>query len=192
MVKKNSLRLIQGGIHQSMSFGPVRIVSAPENAPPFRVQALVFEEDTWLIMSANPESYEPEEHPIRMMTQMIEARPEQVGTVLVRGNNPMRFLAIVHDVDQEPTWRESWVESALLKIFLNAEQRGIQSIGLPLIGTLHGKLGKQRFVELLYKVLVQMTFNHLKRLWLITPAENGKALSILDLLKSILLRNENK
>ena len=192
MAEKNSLRLIQGGLHHSISFGPVRIVSAPEDSPPFRVQALVFEEDTWLIMSANPKTCEPEEHPVRMMTQMIEARPEQVGTVLVRGNNPKRFLAIVHDVDQDPTWRESWVESALIQIFLNAEQRRIQSIGLPLIGTLHGNLQKQHFVELLYKVLVQMTFNHLKRLWLITPAEDGKDPRILDLLKSILLRNENK
>lgn len=192
MAEKNTLQLIQGGLHRSMSFGPVRIVSAPVTSPPFHVQALVFEEDTWLIMSEHPEACEPEEHPIRMMTQMIEIHPEKVGTVLVRGQNPIRFLAIVHDVDQEPTWREEWVESALMEIFVNAEQRGIQSIGLPLIGTLHGKLENQRFVELLHKVLVQMTFNHLKRLWLIAPAENERTLSIINLLKSILVQSENK
>jgi len=185
-----ALQLIQGGLHGSISFGPVRIESAPENSAPFCVQALAFEEDTWLIMSANPETCDPEEHPIRMMTQMIEARPEKAGTVLVRGNNPIRFLAIVHDVDQEPTWREEWVESALEDIFLKAEQQGIQSIGLPLIGALHGKLETKRFVELLHQVLVKMTFNHLKRLCLITPV--GDELTIINLLKSVFVQSENK
>ncbi len=192
MAEKNSLRLIQGGLHPSMSFGPVRIISSSENTPPFRVQALAFEEDTWLIMSANPETCEPEEHPIRMMTQMIETRPEKVGTVLERGNNPVRFLAIIHDVDQEPTWREEWVESALMEIFLIAEQRGIKSIGLPLIGTLHGKLKVKRFVELLKKVLVQITFNHLRRLWLITPEGKARPVDIINLLRSILVQSKNK
>ncbi len=184
MSEKNSFKLIQGGLHPSMSFGPLKIVSGSENSPPFHVQALAFEEDTWLIMSANPKNCEPEEHPIRMMTQVIEARPEKVGTVLVRGNNPIRFLAVVHDVDQEPTWREKWVESALREIFLKAEQRGIQSIGLPLIGTLHGKLEEKRFVELLCQVLVQMEFKHLKRLWLITPV--GKQIKMINLFKGLL------
>jgi len=190
VAEKNSLRLIQGGLHPSMSFGPVRIISAPESPPLFRVQVLAFEEDTWIIMSANPKTCEPEEHPIRMMTQMIETHPEKVGTVLVRGNNPVRFLAIVHDVDQEPTCREEWVESALMEMFLNAEHLGIQSIGLPLIGTLHGKLEVKRFVELLSKVLVQMKFNHLRRLLLITPVWDQ--IRIINLLKNILVHSENE
>jgi len=153
-----------------MSFGPVSIVAAPENLPPFDVDAIVFEEDTWLVLSADPKTCEPEEHPIRLMTELIEAQPETVGSVLIKGQNPIRFLAIVHDVDREPTWREEWVESALKEIFRLAERRRLRSIMLPLLGTLHGRLEKQRFVVLLGRALAQTPFTHLRSLWLMTPA----------------------
>jgi len=167
-----------------MSFGSTSIVTGPENAPPFEVEAIVYEEDTWLILSADPKVYEPEENPIRLMTELIEAQPNPVGTVLVTGQKPLRFMAVVHDVDQEPTWREEWVESALREIFRKSEQRRLRSVGLPLLGTLHGKLGKQRFVELLGRALTQTTFDHLRRLWIISPA--GVGLEIIGSLESIL------
>lgn len=154
-----------------MSFGSMSIVAAPENSSPFDVDAIVFEEDTWLVLSADPKACEPEEHPIRLMTELIEAQPEPVGSVLIKGRNPTRFLAIVHDVDQDPTWREEWVESALKEILRLAEHRSLRSVKLPLLGTLHGRLEKQRFVVLLGRALAQATFNHLKSLWLVAPAE---------------------
>lgn len=162
------MRLIDGGLHRETSFGHLRIVAAPENVAPFEVDAITFEEDTWLVMSADPKICEPQEHPIRLMTDLIETQPEPVGSVLIQDSQPLRFLAIVHDVNQEPTWREEWIESALREIFRKAEQRRLQAIGLPLIGTLHGKLNNQRFAALLGRVLQQATFKHLKRLWLIT------------------------
>ncbi len=165
----------------------MRIVAAPENSPPFHVEALAFEEDTWLILSADPKFYEPEEHPIRLMTELIEAQPEPVGSVLVKGHSPIRFLAVVHDVDQEPTWREEWVESALNEIFKKAEQRRLRSIGLPMLGTLHGRLDKQRFVVLLARALRQTPFNHLRSLWLVTPA--GAGLDIIESLESMVGEN---
>jgi hypothetical protein len=181
VAEKNSFQLIQGGLCCAMSFGPVHIVAAPEETPPFAVEALAIEEDTWLIMSAEPEACDPEEHPIRVMTHMIEARPEKVGSVLVSGGNPIRFLAIVHDVDQEPTCREEWVEAALRNIFIKTEQRGFKSLGLPFLGTLHGKLEAKRFVVLLSRVLLETTFNYMRRLWLITPV--GSSSGIIESLK---------
>lgn len=184
MAEKNSFQLIQGGQYCSMSFGSVEIVAAPEETPPFAVEALAIEEDTWLIMSAEPEACDPEEHPIRVMTRMIEARPEKVGSVLVSAGNPIRFLAIVHDVDQEPTCREEWVEAALREIFIKTEQRSLKSLGLPFLGTLHGKLDTSRFVTLLSRVLLETTLNHMRRLWLITPGNSDSA--IIESLKSLM------
>ena len=114
---RSNLKLIRGGLHCEMSFGSVRIVAAPEDNPPFSIDAMVYEEDTWLIMSADTKVCEPEEHPIRLMRDLMNARPEPVGRVLVKGKNPLRFLAVVHDVDQDPTWKEEWVEKALVNIF---------------------------------------------------------------------------
>ena len=182
MAEKNSFQVIQGGLCCEMSFGPVQIVAASEETPPFAVEAMAIEEDTWLIMSAEPEACDPEEHPIRIMTRLIEARPEKVGRVLISGGNPIRFLAIVHDVDQEPTCREEWVEAALKDIFLKTEQRSLKSLGLPFLGTLHGKLEEKRFVMLLSRVLLEMTFNHMRRLWLITPGGSGS-----DIIESLKL-----
>ena len=166
--RQTPLRLIDGGLHCETSFHHLRIVAAPVNAAPFDVDAIAFEEDTWLVMSADPKICEPQEHPIRLMTDLIETKPEPVGSVLIQGSQPLRFLAIVHDVNQEPTWKEEWIESALREIFRKAERRRLQAIGLPLIGTLHGRLNNQRFAALLGLVMQQTAFDHLKRLWLIT------------------------
>jgi hypothetical protein len=166
--RQTPLRLIDGGLHRETSFHQLRIVAAPEKAAPFDVDGFVFEEDTWLVMSADPKVCGPQEHPIRLMTDLIETKPEPVGSVLIQGSQALRFLAIVHDVNQEPTWQEEWIESALQEIFRKAERRQLQAIGLPLIGTLHGRLKDQRFAVLLGRVLQQTTIHHLKRLWLIT------------------------
>ena len=168
--QKTPLRLIDGGLHREASFQNLRIVAAPEKAAPFNVDGIAFEEDTWLVMSADPKVCEPQEHPIRLMTELIETKPEPVGSVLIQGGQPLRLLAIVHDVNQEPTWQEAWIESALREIFRKAERRRLRAIGLPLIGTLHGRLKNQRFAVLLGRVLRQTTLNRLKRLWLITSA----------------------
>jgi hypothetical protein len=152
-----------------MSFGSIRIVAAPERWPPFDIDALAVEEDTWLIMSADPKICQPPEHPIRLMTDLLEAQPKDVGSVLVRGKNPLQFMAIIHDVNKEPTWREEWVQSALNEIFHEVAHRKLQALGLPLLGTVHGKLEKRRFAALLSRALRQSTSRHLRRLWLIAP-----------------------
>lgn len=187
MVKKNiksKLKLLNGRLQCEMWFGTLRIVASPEHSPPFKVDAMAFEEDTWLVMSADPKVCEPEKHPIRLMTDLIEAQPEPVGSVLVKGKNPLRFLAIVHDLNLDPTWREKWIESALEKIFYKAEQLGLKAIGLQLLGTLHGRLDKKRFIDLLGHAIFQASLKHLKRLWLIAPI--GANNLLIKKLKSIL------
>ena len=166
---RGRLRIVRGGLRREIYYGSLRIVAAGEKDQPFGVEAVAFEEDTWLIMSADPKVCEPEEHPIRLMTDLINTEPIPVGSVLVKGKSPLKFLAVVHDVDQDPTWKESWIEKALLGIFKEAEDRQLKSIALPLLGTRHGRLPPNRFIHLLDRALEQSNLEHLKRLWLITP-----------------------
>ncbi len=180
--KRPRLRLIQGSYPRKMSFGSVDIVAAPEDRPPFPVNAVAFEEDTLLVLSADPQVREPHEHLVRLMTRVIETRPETLGSVLVKGKSPLHLLAIVHDLNQEPSWREEWIVCALDGIFREAESRRIRSIALPFLGTLHGSLEKQHFVALLRGALERISANHLKRLWLIVPA--GTSSKILKILES--------
>lgn len=183
---RSRLTVIRGGVQCEMAFGPVRIVVAPQNKPPFDVDAIAYEEDTWLIMSADPKICQPEEHPIRLMTDLINARPETVGSVRVQGGNPLRFLAVVHNVNLEPTWKEKWIEKALDNIFREAEGRKLKAVAVPMLGTRHGRLEQKDFTALLGRSLRQQSFAHLKRLWLIAPS--GASREIVGSLKAILQR----
>ena len=139
------------------------------------------EEDTFLVLSANPEVRDPGEHMVRVMTRVIETKPIKPGSVLMKDGDPMRLLAIVHDLNQEPSWREEWIVSALDEIFLFAESRGLSSIALPFLGTLHGSLEKQRFIVLLRNALGRISTLNLNRIWLVVPNETSS--DIFDSLK---------
>ena len=151
----------------------MNIAAAPEGRPPFEVDAVAVEEDTFLVMSADRRVHDPKEPLIKIMTRVIETEPKAPGSVLVKGKSPLRFLAIVHDLNEEPTWREEWIVSALEGIFLEADRRKLRSIALPFLGTLHGSLEKERFLLLLRSSLESTPLNHLKRLWLVMPPKTG-------------------
>ena len=180
--ERPKLRLIRGSYPLKVSVGSVDIVASPKDRPPFPVDAVAFEEDTFLVMSADPKVRDPHEHQVRLMTRVIETRPETPGSVLVRGQRPLRLLAIVHDLNQDPTWKQEWVASALDGIFGEAERRRLQSIALPFLGTLHGSLEKEHFLLLLRCALERLPTKHLKRLWLVVPT--GTSSKIFGVLES--------
>ena len=169
-------RVIPGSYPYEISCGTLKIVAAPKDNQPFPVDAVAFEEDTFLVLSAETAVREPKESLMRVMTKLIETHPETPGSVLVKGKRPLRMLAIVHDLNREPTWREEWVESALRGIFQEVERRRLGSLALPFIGTLHGKLGKEHFICMLREVLECIEFKHLRNLWLVVPSKTKRAI----------------
>jgi len=178
----SGLRLIRGGLQREISIGSLRIVAGPEDKPPFIVDAVAAEEDTFLVLSADTRIREPDEHPVRLMTRLIETRPETPGSVLVKGGRPLRLFAIIHDFNEEPSWREEWIGSALEGIFREMESRRLGSIALPLLGTLHGSFEEKSFVMLLGYILKRISHSHLKQLWLIVPVGAGSR--IIDMLEA--------
>jgi len=180
--KPPQLRIIRGSYPCEISRGSLSIVAAPKQSPPFPVNGLAFEEDTFLVLSADPVVRPPKESLMRVMTRVIETRPQTPGSVLVKGKRPLRLLAIVHDLNQDPSWREEWIANALDRILAEAETRRLRSIALPFLGTLHGSLEKQRFVVLLRDALERNPAIHLERLWLVVP--EGSSSKILDILES--------
>jgi hypothetical protein len=181
-------RVIPGTYPYEISRWPLRIVAAPQAAQPFPVHAVALEEDTFLVLSAETSVREPKEPLMKVMTKVIETRPETPGSVLVKDNRPVRMLAIVHDLNREPTWKEEWVESALRGIFQEMENRSLTSLALPFIGTLHGRLGKEGFIRILHEVLEGLEFKHLRTLWLVVPPKTRPA--ILKVLESHLPHEE--
>jgi hypothetical protein len=179
--KRPDLKLIRGSFPYEITVGSVDVVAAPDGRPPFKVDAVAVEEDTFLVMSADRKVPDPNEPLIKIMTRVIETQPKAPGSLLVKGGSPLRFLAVVHDLNEEPTWRAEWIERALGAIFREAERRKLRSIALPFLGTVHGSLEKERFLLLLRSALEKIPVNHLKRLWLVVPDKtSSKILEILQ------------
>ena len=179
--KHPNLKLIRGGLQQSTAYGSLEIVAAPENAPPFPVQATTREEDTFLIMSPAAENTCAECHPIRLMAELEHFAPETVGTVLVRKTRPVQFLAVVHDVNQEPACREDWVEQAIRKVFREADRLNLSALAMPLLATRHGRLPLHSFARLFGRAMQNVPLTTLERIWLIAPvSDNGIVIHALN------------
>jgi hypothetical protein len=183
----SKMRLIQSSHHSEIWIGSVRIFVAPQDIPPFIVDAMAEEEDTYLVLSADLEVQETHEDLEPLMAELLKRSPVTPGSVILTGKHPLRLLAIVHDLDQEPSWKEEWVTGALDGIFREAESRKLRSLALPMLGTVHGSLEKRRFLVLLREALERSSPKHPAQLWLIVPA--GTTREILEMLASILQKS---
>lgn len=166
---RSKLSLISDDYGRAGRLGPVHVVVAPEHAPPFSVDALVVEEDTHLLLSSNGIIEEPDEEFEELVAAASATPAIAPGSILVRKTKPLQFLAIVHDIDCQPTWREEWIASAINGAIEEAEWRHLESIGLPLIGTRHGKIEIRRVALWLGRCLSRTSFRYLKRVWVIAP-----------------------
>jgi len=145
---RSHLRLVSSPVRQR---GGVTI--APHHQPPFPVQGLVLEEDTWFALSSSPKFLEPRRHPIRIMTDAWEAEPALPGSVHIRDRHPFRLLAVVHDLSQDPTWRIEWIEQALRRSLEIARERGLRALGIEPLGTVHGRFPVADFDTLLEEIV---------------------------------------
>jgi len=176
------LRLLWGVRDHEITFRSLRIVAAPWNRPPFPVDAVVYEDDTYHVLSADPEFQEVTEHPIRLMTEVLAARPSIPGEVIIKRGAPLRFLVVIHDLNQDPTWREEWIIAGLDGIFQQADERKLEALALPLLGARYASLERERFAALLGKRLSLLSVTSLKRLWLAAPdGTNGDLLRLLEM-----------
>ncbi len=160
------LKVVDGGRTRRLCWQGRTIIVAPADVPPFDLDARVFEEDTFRIMSADPQWAPPEVHPVRLMHELQRYEADPPGSVVVQAGRPMRLLAIVHDVNCDPTWRAAWIATALRQIMQAAARFHLQSLGLPLLGRQHGRMTRTSFIDLLAVVLRNRRSRHPRRLWL--------------------------
>ncbi len=180
--RRARLRVLPGGRTRRLQLAQRLIAIAPVDSPPFDLDARVFEEDTFRIMSAAPEWAPPAEHPIRIMHDLQSYRPDRPGDLVVQTGRPMRLLAIVHDVNCEPTWRPEWIAAALRNMLLTADRHRLVSIGLPLLGRQHGSMPRSDFADLLADALSEGSGCYPRRLWLIVsgPQSAGRVFQALE------------
>jgi hypothetical protein len=164
----------------------LEVVAAPEGAEPFATDAVVAEEDTYLVLGADAEIPESQIARLRIFHEAFTAKPAEPGSVVVRTGPPLRLLAVVHDLSQQPTWSEEWVAAALDAILREVGTRGLRTLAMPLLGRVHGALPIDRFVVLLRSALDRCNPACLERVWLVTP--EGELEGVRDLLESGLFR----
>jgi len=113
---------------------PVHIVA--DTTKPLPVDVRVFEEDTFLVLTVDPVMRFSDEHPIRLMTGVVEARPRTPGTVVM---NKASWYAVVHDLDAEPSCRSEWIAEAYAAVLQQAGRKKVRKLGIPLLGSVHGR-----------------------------------------------------
>lgn len=145
---------------------PILSVGTADGAPPLVVDAVVLEEDRWRVLSAPPEVPEVGEHPLRVFTALVEAEPSALGQVVVRPGRPARLLAVVHDLDREPSCTLDDVRAALEAVVRVCRAQGWRRLALPLLGTRHGRLAPGEVLAVTAAVLARAP--ELQAVWLQT------------------------
>ena len=115
------MKLVYGGQAKDIFFRGINITLAPRETPPFSVDVMVFEEDTNLVLTVDQEKEYVMEHPIRIMTDIMNAPKHQPGTVVTNGNS---WYAVVIDLDEEPICRKEWCEKAFEQVLQLAKKTG--------------------------------------------------------------------
>ena len=154
--------VIRGGANQSIRLGSLVVFPVREKPPD--LDAVVCEEDTWLLMSAPPEIRQQQGHMIRIMTDILDHLPIEPGKVMIRKGKPDELLAVVNELEETTESRAEWVEEALETIFSEAERAPYRSLALPYLGTEHGGLQPNIFLSLLRRIITATHFRTLRRL----------------------------
>lgn len=149
------------------------IVVAPLKEQPFLINARVYEEDTFLVLSPPQQIIS---HWGESLSQLLDASKNcteiEPGQVLLdTSTKPLQLRAVVHDLSRDPTCREEWIQSAYTNIFSLCIRKRIKSIGIPLLGTHHGSFPLNRSFELFQESLNSLSESVCQKIWIISDRE---------------------
>lgn len=143
------LRLIAGGLDYQCTIGDTTIGIVPLEAPAPPVDAVVVEQDTHCLLAADNFLIESNESLPELTSHLQTFAPRPPGHVFVKQNESLQLYAIVHDLDLTPSWREEWISGALDAILDIALQRELKILGMPALGSIHGRYPAGMFIPLL-------------------------------------------
>ncbi|MBD3649519.1 MAG: hypothetical protein HUJ31_19160 [Pseudomonadales bacterium] len=98
-----------------------------QSSQPFPVEMVVFEEDTWMVMSSSNRIRDVPETTEASLQEIDSFSPRRPGELVVQGN---RAFAIVHDFDNDPSFDPSAAMEVLGEIARLSNERGIESIAI--------------------------------------------------------------
>lgn len=158
--------MIQGGRDRTWQFGGLQVWIAVAHEPPFFPDYELIEEDTWRVLGAGRKFHEVKEHPVRLMTGVIDQAAMETGTCFRRGR---RVFMVMHDIEQDPVCRTEWIEAALARAFRCVDRQQGVTLSMQAPGIEHGHLALANSLEVLTGALRCAECEHLGRVWLQLP-----------------------
>jgi len=156
-----------------LEFQGITIHAAPKDYPPFTPQAVIEEQDTNLLLSPQSQLNDPGK-PAWYLANTLEENPSHpLGSVVVKGQQPKRLLAIVHDIEHTPTCQPAFIQMAWRNVMSVIQENQFTTVSMPLLGTAHGKISVKDALLLLGESLKQNLPTCLENVWLILPNECG-------------------
>lgn len=177
---QTKLRLVFDINLSRVRINDIDIVVAPKRVSPFNTDAVVEEQDTALILNEPEKISTSDNKPAWYLANKLETQSLiKLGSVIKRDGESLRLLAIVHDLDVDPSWSSEWIEQALNNIFKIGDIEGISSLQLPVLGSQYGRFNLQEFLQLLV-IAINKAQGKLKKIWLVVPQQDcSKTLAIL-------------
>ena len=129
--------------------------------------AIVEEQDTFLLLGASPVIQESEESYVTLVKKMERQKPLEPGHIIVKGTNPVRFIAVNYNIENNPVCCEGWIKTSLQNIFRECRKRKITSLLTPLPGTKYGKISKEFSMQLLTNALLDKQGNFPEKIFII-------------------------
>ncbi len=155
----------------TVTFKGIAIHAAPREYPPFTYQAIVEEQDTNLLLSEQTILKDPGKPAWYLANTLENGASYPLGTVIIKGQNPKRLLAIVHDIERTPTCEPKTIHRAWQNVIRAIEDNKISSAAMPLLGSVHGKLPITTSISLFRECLDKNVPACLEKIWLILPGD---------------------
>jgi hypothetical protein len=117
------------------------------------VDAVVEEQDTHLLLGKAPVISNVVTGFPQLVKKMQHQVPEIPGTVIVKKTKPIRFIAIIYDIDNSNICHQEWLETALKNIFIQCWKYKIAALAMPLLGTSYGRIDGPLMIKILEQSL---------------------------------------
>lgn len=128
---------------------------------PFPVEVMVFEEDTYQVLSAGNHIREIREPLEELEHGAALQRPSTPGDIITTGS---KWFDIVHDFDRENSYEPGYVDSALSNLALQISKAQVRSPGLQALEHYQGPEG---IADVIAKIEALKWPDCLERIWLI-------------------------
>lgn len=141
---------------------PAVVVAAEQ---PFPVEVMVFEEDTWRVLSAGNHIREIRQPLQELEAAAVQQQAHQPGDLVRRGN---RWFAILHDFDQACPFQAEAVDVALQTLVRQIAEAGVTALAIQPLGACHGPETPAQAAD---RIRRQPWPDCLERIWIIDSSD---------------------